>query len=369
MRCENADLRRQLFSSSSDSVTSEAQHTAELVNSSDVHTPESSGITEVSNVPPNSHEPSSLPTATNSDKVPPQQEMEGINSDVSPPHSEDIKRAKRLSIVLETLHILPDHVNTLVLGDSNTHKVLGKDVDPKANKVCVRSFSGLCIFAAALALMEYDKTPYEKIKKLVWSVGVNDALHGDTQHCLEDNGKQITLLFQHSKRIFPNAQVHFILPFTGGKAVTPSYRKELEQRIKENTPDMKMHFPPNMSKMMLPDGVHINSEGKQAYINFLRQRFSKRKPSNTAAIPDGVASVPPLVAQPGAQSAQFPGGRIWESFRIPPHDDGYRSSQPPVTDFSELARGISDALCRTLQTWSSQQLRQQNEQLYSWPRL
>ena len=369
MRCENADLRRQLFSSNSDSVNSDAQHTAELVNSSDIPTPVSSGITKVSNVLQNSHEPSSLPTATISDKVPPQQEMEGIDSDVSPPHSEDIDRAKKLSTVLETLHILPDHVNTLVLGDSNTHKVLGKDVDPKANKVCVRSFGGLCIFAAAHALKEYDKTPYEKIKKLVWSVGVNDALHGDTQHCLEDNEKQIKLLFQHSNRIFPNAKVHFIIPFTGVKAVTPSYRKELEQRIKENTPDMKMHFPPNMSKMMLPDGVHINSEGKRAYINFLRQRFSKRKPRNPAATPAGVASVPPPVTQPGAQSAQFTGGRVWESFRIPPHDDGYRSSQPPVTDFSELARGISDALCRTLQTWSSQQLRQQNEQFYSWPRL
>ena len=316
--------------------------------------------------PPTAPSPESIDMIDNSDEL-------------APLHEADITRSKRLSLILNTLKNLPDHVTTIILGDSNTHKVRGKDVDPRGNKVCVRSFSGLCIFAAVHALQQYDKPPFGKIRKLTWNLGVNDALHGNDQHCLEDTEKYIKLLYTESKRIFPNSQVSFILPFLGINAVTPEIRKELERQIKVQAPKMKLHYPPNMSNMMLRDGVHINSAGKQAYINFLTKRFTNNKPSTPApAVMVTPTTQDTLPAQRGpaiqmnTSAGRVPDGfpRLSETFRMPPYNIGdpgiNRPYQHSLPDFSELTRNFTDALTRTMQSWGSQQLRQQNGRLQPW---
>ena len=332
-------------------------------------------------VPPQTPPPGSLDPLNGtlvSDGAPPAMETtvgnlpaEEISSEVAALHEADLKRAKKLSYILNTLKNLPDHVYTLLIGDSNTHKVRGKDVDSWSNSVCVRSCSGLCIYSAAHALSKY-KHQYPRIRKVIYCLGVNDALHGDQQHCQEDQDEQVKSLITETSRIFPNAQVHFILPFTGVKAVTPSFRRDLENRIKEKTPDVKVHFPPNMSKMLRADGVHLNSEGKQAYITFLSQRFSKPKPKRPSApVTVSAADNPP------SQDNQIHAGdhqHRWESFRLPPssqratHPTEFRAREP-FPDFSELARGISDAVKHTMQSWSSLQLRQQAGHYQQWPPL
>ena len=89
---------------------------------------------------------------------PTSEHMESSDRDeVSPLNEADIKRSKRLSLILNTFKNLPDHVNTVILGDSNTHSVRGKDVDRKGNKVCVRSFGGLCIYHRSRLLRSTGK--------------------------------------------------------------------------------------------------------------------------------------------------------------------------------------------------------------------
>lgn len=322
-------------------------------------------------------------SASSSPGVPMITESSNSSEGLATLHPADIVRSQRLSLILNTLKNLPDHVNTVIFGDSNTHKIRGRDVDSKGNKVAVRSFSGLCVFAAAHALEMYDKPAFGKIRKVIWSLGANDALHGNVQHCAEDAEHHTKALYQQSKRIFPNAQIGFILPFVGIKAVTADFRKELERQLKA-TPEMKLHYPPNMVKMMLRDGVHINSEGKRAYANFLTKRFTNNKPSTSAA-PSGVTPTPQdtqrgPATQLNTSVSGFQNQNSWGSFRLPPpavppyppneeSPAGCRPNQQSLPDFSELARGITDVVHRTMQCWSLQQLRLQNGRSPQWPPL
>ena len=305
---------------------------------------------------------------------------------------EDVKRSEKLSIILNTLQNLPKHVNTLLLGDSNTHNVKGKDVDPKGNKVSVRSSGGLCIYAAVHALKNYSESPYGTIQKLIWSIGANDAIHGEKQHCLEDFPQYIESLFTESKRVFPNATVHFILPFIGIRAVKPEFRSDLQRLLKEHVPEVKVHNPPSMTGMMLKDGTHINRDGKRVYINFVMKKFTKSKPgaaeSREHTVPTQAPTAPTHTYSGSGQSRNG-----WEGFRIPhplvqpsvpPSHVQYMGApvsfradlqfpQYPGPQFPQYPGpqypGLSEALSHTMQAWwRSQQPRQLNGgHLQSWP--
>lgn len=307
---------------------------------------------------------------------------------VAPLHPADIARSKRLSFILNTLKSLPDHVTTLILGDSNTHKVRGKDVDSKGNKVCVRSFGGLCIYAAVHALKGYEHQ-YAKVRKVAWSLGANDAVHGEEQHCLVDYPQHIKALYTETKRVFPNSTVHFILPFLGIKAVTPDFRSHLQDLLKEHAPEMKTHNPPNMSGMMLRDGLHINQAGKEAYINFLMKKFTKNKPQPKQS--SAAHSVPAQFqqSQPNTSTGSGHLGNGFESFRlqnsritptaVPSHIQycngapaSYHAGpqQPQYPQYPVLQQpGLAEALSHTMQRWwSSQQPRYVNSgPIQSWP--
>ena len=198
--------------------------------------------------------------------------------ELAPPHSADIARSGRLSFMLKVLKNLPSHVTTVLLGGSNEHHIKAKEVDPKHNAVAVRSSGGLCVVAAVLALQKYRNLPYQKIKNLVWSLGTNDALHGAEEHCPDDYPKYVELLYTESKRIFPNAIINFLLPFTAIKDVKADFRKDLIALLKEKCPQVKIHHPPSMRNMMARDGVHISEAGRSTYTDFLMSRFTTCKP-------------------------------------------------------------------------------------------
>ena len=355
VRSENADLQRQI--ASLEAANTDASQSSQSLTGL-------TGPSELSGVTPSTSELSGVTPSPS----PTSEHMESSDRDeVSPLNPNDIKRSKRLSLILNTFKNLPDHVNTVILGDSNTHSVRGKDVDRKGNKVCVRSFGGLCIYAAAYALKQYDKHSYGNIKKVIWSLGVNDAVHGGSEHCSDDAGKHIHSLYHESKKIFPNAQVGLILPFLGVKAVTPTYRKELERQLKSHAPLMKLHYQPNMSNMTAKDGLHLNREGKQKYINFLINRFTNNKP-NTAVAPPVTKPSAPATQQQNTSSSGSLNRDNWESFRLPSSllDD----NRAEYRGFSEqLTRGLSDVVCRAMQSWSSQQRRMQNLPYEQWPPL
>ena len=240
-------------------------------------------------------------------------------------HPADVTRSKRLSLILNTLKNLPGHKTTLILGDSNTHGVHGDKVDPENGTVAVRSFGGLCIVAAVHALQKYQFS-HKNIKKLVWSLGTNDALHRN-QHCPDDSVKYIKALYTESARVFPKATVAFILPFAGIKGVSDEFRKDLDDVIKENCPKMKRHYPPSMRNKFDKGGVHINFAGKRAYVEFLMKHFTKCKPQQQYRTTAG----PTTHEHSVGGSAQDVRGRenVRDNFRVNLHPTFSEQQVPP----------------------------------------
>ena len=98
--------------------------------------------------------------------------------------------------------------------DSNGHKVKGKDIDSEGGTWVISS-SGLCIVAAVHSLRALTKC-YANIKKVTFSIGLNDELH-KRQHIGGERSVYLSELQNITSKVFPNAgPIHFILPFIGG---------------------------------------------------------------------------------------------------------------------------------------------------------
>ena len=171
----------------------------------------------------------------------------------------------------------------MLIGDSNSHGIDGKELDPEGS-IAVRSFSGLCVVSCAYALKRH-KFSYPKIKRVLFSLGTNDILHGGEQHCQEDWPIHVKSLQSEAARVFPKAKLCFILPFHGLPKSSPRESKDLEEKIKTLLPKFKRYQPPFMKGKVRDDGVHLNDAGKEAYMKFLRQNFAPQKPppKNVAA--------------------------------------------------------------------------------------
>lgn len=296
-----------------------------------------------------------------------------------PPHHADKARSDKPFFILKSLRNLPSHVTTVVLGDSNTHHVKASQIDPKGNSVAVRSFGGLCIVSAVLALNRYQGFSYQKCRKVVWSLGVNDALHGREQHCHEDYPKYVRALYTETKRIFPNASVHFILPFLGVKDVTVEYRKNLAQMLKSNCPKVVIHNPPSMQGMLASDGVHISETGRSTYTNFLAKRFTNNKHTRGTPTVQMEQPGPRVSSVRGPDSAAQPNSSQPDQLApsscgfLPPNSGSViqnAHSYPqytPLRDpaFSGLANGLAELLTRCIQARPESEYRYNSVQ--QWP--
>ena len=171
-------------------------------------------------------------------------------------HTADIVRAKRTGYIINTVKNFPHHVTTLSMGDSNMHGIDGKEVDAEGNTVNVRSVGGLCVIAAVTAMQQHNGK-YPRIKRVSWSLGTNDILH-QSQHRVSERSRYLKLLYMETKRIFPQAEVIFILPFNGMEKVSAAYIRELASDIKANCPNMKILHPPSMRHKLGRDGIHLN---------------------------------------------------------------------------------------------------------------
>ena len=190
-------------------------------------------------------------------------------------HTQDRERVKRCVDVLHRLKSLPEHVDTILIGDSNMHKIKGRQLDPVDRSTWVLSIGGLCIPALVHALQQQSK-PYNNIKKVGVSVGTNDYLHR-TQHVVSERGRYLKALKEVSGKLFPNASINFVLPFTGGK--TPkSHIDRLYSDINSHIPDCVILRPPDM-KSKLSDGVHLNQGGISRLVSFLQERLIARRPA------------------------------------------------------------------------------------------
>ena len=208
------------------------------------------------------------------DKDKPKEDQD--TSTLAPLHESDIKRAKKLSYILNNLKSQPANKTTLIFGDSNYRYVYG-ELDPEGKSVAVRNVSGLCVVGAAYALKRYEHC-YSHIKKVVWSLGVNDFLH-ENQHCSKDWTSHLSSLFSETERIFKGAKVHFILPFRGLPSVPSKFCEWVGEEIKK-FPQVKRHTAPNFEGNVKDDGVHLTKEGTQRLRQFLVRTFTGYRPSN-----------------------------------------------------------------------------------------
>ena len=204
-------------------------------------------------------------------------------------------KAKSLSYILNTLIRLPGHPNTLLIGDSHLKYVDGKDVDPTDDQVRIRSVGGLCIVGTALALSDH-KYIHRQFKRVGFVLGTNDCLHGH-KHWYDDRLKYHKLLYQHARRIFPNAQLDFVMPFTGLKGVSEKFLTELADDLKYVCPDMMVIHPPSVLNKINKGGVHLAPAGKALFMNFLRSKFVTPKqrmfPSDSGRVGRQPISVTP----------------------------------------------------------------------------
>ena len=198
-----------------------------------------------------------------------------IADDMAPPHNACVGRSKKLSYILRALHRVPHHPSTVFIGDSHLHGVDGKDIDPIDDQVRVRSIGGLCVVAAVTALMQH-KFVHKKFRSVVWVLGTNDALHAQ-EHCLDDRVKYLRMLYTESVRVFPSAVIHLVTPFSGLRGISESYLSDLVKDLKFACQRVKVHRPPSVRNKISRQGIHLNKEGREVFLAFLRSRFVRPK--------------------------------------------------------------------------------------------
>ena len=190
-------------------------------------------------------------------------------------HTQDQVRVQRCARVLDRLHVLPDHVNTLLLMDSNGHKIKGRQLDPVNRSTWVLSSGGLCLPAAVHALLQHGES-HHNIRKVAISIGTNDYLHR-TQHVVGERGRYLKALEEVTGKLFPNAALHFVLPVTGGN-IPKSYIDRLHNDIAANIPECAVLSPPDM-RSKFSDGVHLNQGGISRFLSFLQEYLVPRMPA------------------------------------------------------------------------------------------
>lgn len=193
-----------------------------------------------------------------------------------PIHPDCENKGKKLLYILNNILHLPSHATTLLLGDSLSHCINKRNVDSETDSFRVRSVGGLCVVAAVQALLRH-KPRHNNIKRIIWSLGINDHFHRG-KHCHDEKAQYFKALERESSRVFPNAIISFIIPFRGMKGLDNEILKDLEKVLKDNCPKTKRHNPPNLKGMVDQKGVHPNNEGKKVLTDFFARNFVPHKP-------------------------------------------------------------------------------------------
>ena len=196
-------------------------------------------------------------------------------NDLAPLHPRDMGPANKLGYILNSLQNVPSYRSTAMIGASNFHYINQGEIDPTNKSVAIRSVSGLCVVSAAHALKKF-RYQYHKFRKIIWCLGINDYMHQDI-HCPDDWATHLSDLISETGRIFPQATIHFILPFSGLPGVPQSFIQEMEKTLKAVGPNVKRHHTPSMSGMVRSDGIHLTSSGAQKLRAFLVSTFTRHE--------------------------------------------------------------------------------------------
>ena len=295
-------------------------------------TVEGADVTPAVAAPPTSpqhrrDQPADTPQAGAGAHIGPQQ---GPNTDQPPVdfipiHKECNVKGKKFLASLNNFLTVPQHATTVLLGDSLAHNINKRDVDPDSDTLRVRSVGGLCTVAAVQALRRVTRT-HGRIKRVIWSLGTNDHLH-QANHCHEERSRYFRALQTETSRVFPNASVHFVVPYIGMKHLQRKDINDIVKVVKLNCPKFKIHHPPSLKDKVDSQGVHPNREGRRVFTNFFRSRFflkqklfakdaGKVKPGKSFAQAH-IHNIPPTSASGAADTPSAVNGRSHRGVSYP----------------------------------------------------
>ena len=98
-------------------------------------------------------------------------------------------------------------------------------------------------------------------------MGLNDELH-KRQHIGGERDKYLTELSRVTKKVFPCADLKFILPLSGGRMSREAINN-LRDDILKHIPECTLYTPPDMKTMFDHSGVHLNDYGVQRFKAFI----------------------------------------------------------------------------------------------------
>lgn len=193
--------------------------------------------------------------------------------------ADERKRESRCTAMLSGLKHIPPTVDTLIIVDSNGRGIKSEDIDDSGAYVCFRQIGGLCVAATTAALNSFSakaNRTFPKIKHLSFGLGTNDHLHR-RQH----PGRKVDYLTEldtAARKVFPMAKISFMVPFSAIKRLGVQFNKDLSAAIKECAIGWRVLITPSMQgKLVAPKELHLDNQGKKAYIDWLRKVFSPKQ--------------------------------------------------------------------------------------------
>ena len=294
---------------------------------------------------------------------------------VTPLRNQCAARRNKLSYILRSLlQNLPDKATTILLGDSLQKGLVKKDIDRDTDSVRIRSVGGLCVYATVQALSDH-RGRHPKVKKVGFTVGINDFLHRDI-HTEAEFPRYIKGLQIEASRVFPNAILYFVLPYRGmfGQHITDSVQTDLQALLKTHAPKIRVLTPPNLTGKVNDGGIHPSDAGNQALTKWYSNTFV---PPSSKTAPFPANSGRTSVGRPYSQAHIHPvlpeqSNTAPAVGRVPPPTHHHPSSvnqqpQQELTAYNGLASEIVGAFTQMMSMWGHQPPQQYRLQPQQWP--
>ena len=218
----------------------------------------------------------------------------------------EFRRVKRCKGMLYGLRNIPATVDSMILLDSNGRDIMADKIDNNSGKLCVREIGGLCGPATTEALKQC-KPRYPKIKRVFLGLGTNDELH--RQEHRRESSVYMKELDTELRKVFPKAEIHFLLPFSGIKGLGNGYVDSLAAAIRDAGVRWKIHRPPAMKgKLMKPKFVHLTQDGRQIFTKWLKRECGYESPPSASDLPSSVLPSSHPSSLPSSLPSSVPGG-------------------------------------------------------------
>ena len=219
---------------------------------------------------------------------------------------------------------MPPSVQTVILSDSGARGIRDEQLDGDGKSCVLKVVGGLCIPAAIKAMSGASELCFPHVKSLILSVGANDILHSHDHPNIDRIGN-FQELDKLSTAMFPNARIHYIVPFRDIKNIGPRNEAMLTEALENSGVTWAIHYaPPMRGKLQGPDFVHIKKNKRQFLISWIQTEFQLMPPKANEVL----SSQP----QPHTESQRFPpnGPSFRVSRGVSDQDSGWINSLEPM---------------------------------------